>query len=260
MYGFIGAGNMATAIIKGMLKSGLAEPERIFYYDIINKNLEATKTKSIEELISGSDIIILAVKPHILPEVLEKNCEALKSKLLISIAAGTPIKKIESFFGAVKPGIVRVMPNVAASIGESMSAICHNAAVSRNDVFEAKKIFESVGEVVETEERLFAAFAAIASASLAFTFRYIDALANAGLKAGFAKTDAIKIAAQAVFGSAKLVLETRELPAVLTDNVTSPGGTTIEGVASLAESAFESAVIKAVDAVINKDLQLQNEN
>ncbi len=264
MYGFIGAGNMAGAIIKGVVKSKAIEPQEIIIYDInyensekLAKELGIGRAMSNLELIEKSDCIILCVKPNVLPNLISEYKEIIKEKnpLIISIAAGVSIKSMENILSNDKR-LIRVMPNINADVGEAMSCICYNEQIKDSDKDIAKKIFESIGKICELDENYIAVFSGIAGCSPAFTFMFIESLAKAAHKNGINKSMAIKIAAQAVYGSAKKILESDEHPNALADKVCSPGGTTIEGVCKLDELAFSSAIVQAVEATIQKDAKL----
>ena len=260
-YGFIGLGNMASAIIAGMVKNGFV-PRDILGYNIHRDKADAlslqfgiTVCGSIGELVQDSDAVVLAVKPQKLNEVLpDVQKSGIADKLIITIAAGKPISFYENALGDV--AVVRAMPNLNAAVGASATGLCHNSRAGESDVEAARRMFLCVGSVTDVEERLFPVFSAIAGASPAFTFMYIDALARAAVQQGMPKATALEAAANAVLGSAKLVLDSAEHPMALADRVCSPGGTTIEGVMALREYGFESAVHDAVSAVVEKDEKL----
>lgn len=261
--GFIGAGNMAGAIIRGMVSSGFAGNNLLVYDPDSAKLMELFEDCGIcmctsgEEVVRGVEAVVLAVKPQVFPQVLPALSPAmlLRRPLVISIAAGKTLSAIEQLAG---PGlsIVRVMPNINAKVGEAISAYCGNAQVSEEHKSIVRLIFEAVGEAVELEEKHFSAFSAIAGCSPAFTFLYIDAMATAAVKYGIPKAMALKIAQQAVLGSARMLQESGEHPRVLMDAVCSPGGTTIEGVCALQKNGFEAAVQAAVEASTEKDRKL----
>ena len=256
-YGFIGLGNMASAIIGGMIGGGTAG------CDILGFNRTPAKTGALvekygivgcgsaDEVVEKADIIILAVKPQMLPDVMDAAAKC-GGKPVLSIAAG---KTLSWYMERLPEGtpVVRIMPNIAARVGESLSAICGNEFADEAVIAEAKKIFACVGKVYIIEERLFPAFSSICGASGAFIYLYIDALAEAGVRAGFARSMAEEMAAGAVLGAAKLAQESGEHPIVLMNKVCSPGGTTVEGVMKLKELGFETAVQQATQAVIDKD-------
>ncbi len=261
--GFIGAGNMAGAIIRGMAGSGF-RGENIWVYDTDETKLTAlyadcgvTICPSADSTASGVDALVLAVKPQVLPAVLPMLAGTLHRcrPLVISIAAGKDLASLEEMAGEGLP-LVRVMPNINAKVNESISAFCGNRLVDDTHKGMVRRIFEAVGEVIELEERLFSAFSVIASCSPAYTLLYVDALAQAGVKFGIPKPLAIKIASQAVLGTTRLLQETGEHPRALADQVCSPAGTTIAGVCSLQADGFEAAVIAAAQASLDRDNQL----
>lgn len=260
-YGFIGTGNMANAIIKGMATE--VSSKDILVYDksteAMTKCVDAygvSSLKSEVEIVENSDVVILAVKPHIITIVADEIRNALscmkKKPLFVSIAAGKTISELNSFLGE-DMAIVRVMPNINAQIGESMTAICGNENTTEDNIKIVTNCFDMVGKTVVIKESEFPIFMAIASCSPAFVFLFIDALAKGSQKLGMSKADSIRIAAQAVMGSASMVLETREHPHQLIDKVCSPGGTTIEGVCTLLEYKMEAGIVAAVDACVKKD-------
>ena len=262
--GFIGAGNMAGAILRGMTAGGFSGND-LLVYDTDAAKLAALFEKcgvricdSGTEVAEGADVLLLAVKPQVFPDVLPELAPVLRQEcpLVISIAAGKTLASIEAFTGPGLP-IVRVMPNLNARVGEGMSAFCGNAQVTEEHRGTVRLIFETVGEVMELDERYFSAYSAIAGCSPAFTFLYVDALAGAAVRYGIPKDAALKIAEQAVLGSARLLKESGDHPRALMDAVCSPGGTTIEGVRALVRGGFEAAVQDAVEASADKDRKLQ---
>ena len=255
--GFIGAGNMAGAILRGMTAGGFSGND-LLVYDTDAAKLAALFEEcgvricdSGTEVAEGADVLLLAVKPQVFPDVLPELAPILRQEcpLVISIAAGKTLASIEAFTGPGLP-IVRVMPNLNARVGEAMSAFCGNAQVTEEHRGTVRLIFETVGEVMELDERYFSAYSAIAGCSPAFTFLYVDALAGAAVRYGIPKDAALKIAEQAVLGSARLLKESGDHPRALMDAVCSPGGTTIEGVRALVRGGFEAAVQDAVEAAL----------
>lgn len=259
-YGFIGLGNMATAIIQGMVKSGSFAADEILGYDSFGGKIPELQNSfgliplpSSRDVADKADIIILSVKPQVLPEVLQQIAPGLGTdKLVISIAAGMEIKFYKEYLGKNVP-FIRVMPNINAKCSEAATALCPGSAAEAGHMALARKIFETAGTVYELPENHFAAFCALSGASVAFVYLYIDALSRAGVQAGLPRPLAQDIAVQAVLGSAKLVRETGEHPMALVDQVCSPGGTTIEGIFALQRLGFEDAVHQAVAAAIAKD-------
>lgn len=263
-YGFIGLGNMATAIVKGMIHSGKFEAQHIYgmnrSYDKTNNlaltyNMQACTT--IEELMAKVDIIVLAVKPQILPTILPAvRANLRKEQIIISIAAGKTLDYLHNHLGQ-DVTIFRVMPNINAVIGSSTSCYSTKETTSTAHKQLVEEMFETVGSIVELPENLFSIFTTIGCASPAFTYLYIDSLARAAVREGMPKQMALKIAASSVLGSAKMILESNEHPMALVDQVCSPGGTTIQGVTSLQANRFEGVIHDAVTAVTKKDHSLQ---
>ncbi len=259
-YGFIGCGNMAGAIINALLDAKFLERVQINIFDVNEDNSVAFAKKSgvnrmenYEALIQGSDVVVLGVKPFVLPRLLTEAKDLIKqyAPLVVSIAASKTIAEIETLLGFAPP-IVRVMPNMNAKVLQCMSGICKNAAVTEAQHKIVTDMFGAIGETMDIDEELFGAFTVIASCSPAFTYMYIDALARAAVKLGLNKKQALKIAAQTTLGSAKTLLETDEHPWELIDRVCSPRGMTIEGVSSLQRDGFEAAVAAAVEKAFAK--------
>lgn len=262
--GFIGCGNMANAIIDGIIKNDVISESDINVFDVFYPALESLQKKHNVNLcederavVKSSDAVILAVKPNILSSVLEKINTALDESdtLLISIAAGKTTEFIRNSLSHSNR-IIRVMPNINAKVGESISAYTANASAGKADKELTEKLFGGVGQVMYLDEAYFPLFGVIGGCGPAFAYMFIDALARAGVKNGMKKDTALTIAAQTVLGSAKMILESSEHPWALIDKVCSPGGTTIEAVASLQADGFESAVHNAVGKAVEKDKKL----
>ncbi len=255
--GIIGAGNMASALAGGLLKSGLVSGETLSISDKNASSLDVWRecgmfvSENNVDVIIRSDVIIFAVKPNILPFVLEEAKTFSEDKVFISIAAGTTIKTIESILGD-DAKIVRVMPNTPAKVGCGMTVISPNKNITQTELKMTEEIFSAVGEVVVLEEKHINAATALHGSSPAYVYMLIDAMADGGVKHGLPKETALKLAAKAVEGAAKMVMETREHPQALKDAVCSPGGTTIAAVCELEKSGFTSAVSGAVDACIKR--------
>ena len=260
--GFIGCGNMAKAIISGIIDKKIEQKQNIYAFDINTRNLnEFCVQKSINSATSNDDIIntcsviILCIKPQNFTDVLsELNCNK-SGKLFISIAAGTDTKKIENLLGK-STKIARIMPNLNAAVASSVSAVCFNEYCTDDDKSTTKKIFRSIGEVYELDEQFFSAFSASCCCSPAFTFMYINALYEGAKECGLDEKIALESAANAVIGSAKMLLNSDRTPDELVEMVCSPGGTTIEGVKSLKNEEFENEIKNAVKASFNRDKEL----
>ena len=258
--GFIGGGNMAGAIIKGLLAASLYRPEEVFVTDITPerskdcaKRLGVAAADTAEALIEHADTVVLAVKPGVFPSLLPSIAPYLQEKnpLVISKTLGF----IEEVLG-FSPALVRVMPNINAKVGAAMSAFCANQQVTQEQKKLVARLFYAIGQVKELDEAFFPLFGVIAGSAPAFAYLFIDSLARAAVKNGMQKQVALEIAAQTVLGSAKLILEGGEHPWALIDQVCSPGGTTIEGIAALQDAGFEAGVRKSVDAALEKDRRL----
>lgn len=261
-YGFIGLGNMATAIAKGMYGSGDFSDDSILGYDISGARLTALSdeiklipTANAADLADRADVVILAVKPQVTESVFAEIRGHLTNKLVISIAAGKTLEFLENGLGS-DAAIIRVMPNINAMVGAATSAYVCNSNVSASQKNTVEHIFSTIGTVTELPEKLFSAFTAIGGSSPAFAYIYIDALARAGVQHGLSKEQALKIAASTVYGSAKMVLESGVHPMELCDRVCSPAGTTIDGVMRLQANGFEAAIHDAITAVVKKDKSL----
>lgn len=261
--GFIGCGNMAQAMIGGIVKSKLKKPENVIASNTSHGKLDMMKEQygigiaaSNIEVAKCADIIVLAVKPNKYPEVIKEIKSYIKSEvIIIAIAPGITIEKAtECFEKGVK--IARAMPNTPALVGEAMSAICFSENINEGEKNEVVSIFESFGKVEIVEEKLMDVIPAISGSSPAYVYMFIEALADGGVLQGIPRSKAYKMAAQAVLGAAKMVLETGEHPGVLKDNVCSPGGTTIEAVYTLEKSNFRGAVISAMESCTDKAIKM----
>lgn len=251
--GFIGAGQMAEAILKGLLSKDMFDKTSIFASDTSQSRLDYMQntyginiTLDNNQVIAGSDIVILAVKPQVMKAVLEGIKDTVNSKhLIISIAAGVKLKTLEKHLpkGAK---VIRVMPNTPALIQAGAAGICKGENASAEDIKAAFAIFEAIGEAVEAPESLMDAITALSGSGPAYVFTFIEALVDAGIREGLARPVAQKLAIQTVFGSALLAKETGKHPAELTAMVTSPGGTTIEGLYGLEKGGMRSAIMDAV--------------
>ncbi|MGN0531758.1 MAG: pyrroline-5-carboxylate reductase [Eubacterium sp.] len=262
--GFIGCGNMGSAIINGVINSGVMTSDNIYVYDRYQPAMDAMVDKfgvnacnNEIDVVNNADAVILAVKPNIISSVLDSINAVLeqKSTLLISIAAGKTIDYIRS--GLTHDNrIIRVMPNINAVVGEAMSAYTANNDATRQDKELVESVFGGVGKIIYLEEKEFPLFGVMGGCSPAFVYMFIDAMARAGVENGMKKDTALVVAAQAVLGSAKMIIESDRHPWELVDRVCSPGGTTIEGVISLQADGLESAVHNAINKSLEKDSKL----
>jgi pyrroline-5-carboxylate reductase len=260
---FLGGGNMAEALIKGLLKAGLVRPEQLLVNDVSSERLEHLKQtygiiveKSPREAATAAGIILLCVKPQVIDLVLSKIVPVADStKLVISIAAGVTIARIEKMLSA-EPRVVRVMPNTPALVLAGAAAVAAGSRATADDIALVQEIFGAVGRSVVVEEKLMDAVTGLSGSGPAYVFVIIDALSDAGVKAGLPRPLALELAAQTVFGSAKMVLETKEHPGKLRDMVTSPGGTTIEGLHALEKGKFRATLMNAVQAATERSKEL----
>ncbi|MGL4912368.1 MAG: pyrroline-5-carboxylate reductase [Romboutsia sp.] len=257
--GFIGSGNMAKAMIGGIVKSQLVECINIYVCDLnqntldaVNNEFKVNTTKDSKEVVTSSDIVIVAVKPNVYDAVLESVKNLIDSeKIIVTIAAGKTIASIENIIGNDKK-IVRTMPNTPALVNEGMSALCKNKNITDEDLNTVKAIFDSFGKSEIVCENMIDAVIGVSGSAPAYVFMFIEAMADAAVGAGMPRNQAYKFASQAVMGSAKMVLESGKHPGELKDMVCSPGGTTIEAVKTLEEKGLRNAVIKAIENCMEK--------
>jgi pyrroline-5-carboxylate reductase len=259
-FGFIGTGVMAGAMLESALAAGYFPKEDVLVYDKYHPEAAGrfgcATAESAVKLVEQCGVVQLGMKPQDLPAALEELDEPLQARqpLVISIAAGAPLKKIAVF--AAKA--VRLMQNINATVGQGMTAYCATEQVTRDELAWVKGYCECFGRAVQLEEKHFSAFTALAASAPAFAYLFIDELARAGVTAGLPKALALEIAAQTVFGSAALVKESGLHPYELVDRVCSPGGTTIAGVNALREHGFAHAVSQATLAAFARCEELGN--
>ena len=252
--GFIGTGNMAGAIMGGIIKNQIFRPEEIIGADISEAGREKTKEAYGIEVTgdnrkaADSEVLILSVKPQYYADAIAEIKDCVRDdQLIITIAPGKTLAWLEEQFG--KPvKIVRTMPNTPALVGEGMTAACVNQYVTEEEKAYALKILSSFGKVELVPEHLIDAVVAVSGSAPAYVFMFIEAMADAAVAEGMQRAQAYEFAAQAVYGSAKMVLETGKHPGELKDMVCSPAGTTIEAVRVLEEKGLRSAVIEAMRA------------
>ena len=246
MIGFIGAGNMGSAMIGGILDASLVTTSQIIAsahspetLDKIRTKFSIETTQSNEVVAERSDILFLAVKP---------DC------IVVSIAAGQPIANIEALLGEVR--LIRAMPNTPALVGAAMSALCPNDKVTPEEVKLVESLFNSFGRAEVVPESMMDAVVGVSGSSPAYVYMFIEAMADAAVADGMPRAQAYKFAAQSVLGAAKMVLETGKHPGELKDAVCSPGGTTIEAVAALEHGGFRDTVISAQRACSKKSYDM----
>jgi pyrroline-5-carboxylate reductase len=262
--GFIGCGNMAQAMLKGILAKGIYEKSQVIVsrrseeaLAQIREELGVETTGDNREVAKKADVLVLAVKPFQFPGVISEIRDVIKKDtLIISIAAGQTMANIESLFGKdIK--LVRTMPNTPALVLAGATGMCFNAHVTSAEKEQAKLLFESFGVVASVDEAMIDTVIGVSGSSPAYVFMFIEAMADAAVADGMPRAMAYELAAQTVMGSAKMVLETGRHPGELKDMVCSPGGTTIEAVRVLESNGFRSAVIEGQMACVKKARELE---
>jgi len=261
--GFVGAGNMAGALIKGLLHSGTVGPAQIQASDVREERLAElaskhgiTTTKDNAQLAAWSDVVVLAVKPQVIDKVMVPIARTIRPHaLFVSIAAGVPIESLESRLPA-ETRVVRTMPNTAAIALAGATAIAPGSHASEEDLGLARQLFEATGRVVVLEESLLDAVTGLSGSGPAYVMLMIEALADGGVKVGLHRETALLLAAQTVYGSAKLLLETGEHPGRIKDTVTSPGGTAIAGLHTLEAGGLRRTLIDAVESATRRSIEL----
>ena len=261
--GFIGGGKMGEALINGILRAGLSFSDKIMVSDVDKKRLQILEkeagiktTQDNKKITSNSDIIILAVKPNMMGSVLDElNSEITSKHLIISIAAGIPLSFIES---SLNKGCraIRVMPNTPCLVGETAAGYALGEKATRNDGKLVGQLLDAVGKSFLLEEKYLDAVTGLSGSGPAFIYVVIEALADGGVKMGLPRDVAITLAAQTAFGAAKMVLESGTHIGQLRDSVTSPGGTTIEGLHALEKGGIRNALIDAVETATKKSKSL----
>ncbi len=262
--GFIGAGNMGGALIEGIISMGVYGPDRIFIYDVSTERMESLKrdtgvnvVSSGRELVENVSTVLLAVKPKEVSKVVLELKDLLKTRLVVSIAAGVRLQQYLDVLGE-DARVVRVMPNTPALVLKGTSAISSSSKCSSDDVALVRDIFGAVGLCLQVEEDLMDAVTGLSGSGPAFCFMFIEAMADGGVRAGLPRDKAMKLAASTVAGAAELVLKTGRHPGELKDMVASPAGTTIEGISVLEKSGFRSSVMEAVFAAFRKSVSMSS--
>ncbi|HEY6228531.1 MAG TPA: pyrroline-5-carboxylate reductase [Verrucomicrobiae bacterium] len=261
--GFLGAGKMASALAKGIVKAGVARPEDLIASDVIEgaraafgNELGCKVTGWNVEVVEFADVLIVAVKPDQVEGLLHELAAKISERhLIISIAAGVTLSRLS---GALQTGmrVVRVMPNTPALVGASASAFAVGGSASGEDAALASRIFSAVGVAFQVKESLLDAVTGLSGSGPAYGYAIIEALSDGGVAAGLPRDVATKLAAQTMLGAAKMVLETGQHPGALKDMVTSPGGTTIEGLHELEKGRLRGTLINAVRAAAEKSKKL----
>jgi pyrroline-5-carboxylate reductase len=260
---FIGAGNMAGALIKGLLSAGGVSPQEIHASDLRPERLAELAgqhgirtTQDNAEATAGADVVVLAVKPQTIDQVLPQVGSALdRGTLVVSIAAGVPTSALEARLPPFAR-VIRTMPNTAAIALAGATAIARGARATEEDTATARRLFEAVGRVVVVDESLLDAVTGLSGSGPAYVLLVIEALADGGVKVGLPRDTALLLAAQTVYGTAKLLLESGEHPAKLRDMVTSPGGTTIAGLKRLEAGAVRATLMDAVESATRRSAEL----
>lgn len=261
--GFIGCGNMASAIMGGILKNGLMEASDIIGADVFAPSREKVKdtlgiqiAENNRQVVEQAEAFVLSVKPQFYAEVIAEIKDLVREdQLVITLAPGKTLSWLESQFE--KPvKIIRTMPNTPAMILEGMTAACPNAYVSEEELEYACTILRSFGEVEVVPEKMIDAVVAVSGSSPAYVYMMIEAMADAAVAEGMPRSQAYKFAAKAVMGSAKMVLETGKHPGELKDMVCSPAGTTIEAVKVLEATGFRSSLMQAMEVCAEKSRSL----
>ncbi|HET9233018.1 MAG TPA: pyrroline-5-carboxylate reductase [Candidatus Eisenbacteria bacterium] len=261
--GFLGTGNMAEALIKGLIGAAVVEPSQIWGSDPRKQRCDEMAdrfgihaTTSNVEVAEKSAILILSVKPQVLPKVLDEvTAKVQPHALVISIAAGIPVATLERHL-PLGTRVVRTMPNTPALVGAGATAIAAGGHATEQDLADATAIFEAVGMTVSLDEDQLDAVTGLSGSGPAYVFLIIEALSDAGVKMGLSRYNAQALAAQTVLGSAKLLIETNEHPGRLKDMVTSPGGTAIDGIATLEAGGLRTTLINAVEAATRRSREL----
>ena len=251
--GIIGLGNMGAAMAHGLLDNNI----ETFLYDRSEEKRDAFKGNEVArvvdsevDVVKGADAIILAVKPYVYEAVIETIKDEVKDQIIISITSAFDLEKLEKSLPNKK--LMMALPNTPAKILNSMTGICPGKNISEEEVSEIRKILSSFGETELVEEKNIKIYEAVSGCMPAYVYMYIEAAADAAVSYGMKRDMAYRVISQAVAGSAKMVRESGIHPGELKDQVTTPGGTTIKGVKSLEKDGFRSAIINAVDSIMNK--------
>lgn len=257
--GFIGAGNMAQAIISGILKSGAADKNDIIASAATDKTIASITEKygimtTLDNReVAKADILFLAVKPAYYKQVIDeiKDVSVNNSQIIVTIAAGKTIQWVSGTFGGERK-IIRTMPNTPALVDEGITAVCPGENITKEELESVMKLLKSFGRAEVVKESMMDAVVAVSGSSPAYVFIFIEAMADAAVAEGMPRAQAYKFAAQAVLGSAKMVLETGLHPGKLKDMVCSPAGTTIEAVKILEKTGFRNSIMECMKACADK--------
>ena len=261
-FGVIGVGNMGAAIIRGVAKK-LLSSEQIFVTDVDPQKVDELRTElgvnafdTVGQLVENVDTILYSAKPNNAAKIFKQARELVKpSQLLISIAAGIPIAQLESYFAESIP-VIRVMPNIAVTVGSGVAAISPGSYADENHLAKSQAIFNAVGSSLIIEEKQLDAVTGLSGSGPAFVFVFIEALIDAGVHVGLSREDAHQLAVQTVLGAAKIIDQNREHPAVWKNRVTTPAGTTAAGLFELEQGKFRSIINAAVIAATERAQEL----
>lgn len=262
--GMIGTGNMGSAILRGIVEADYVKSSRIIAFDTSSRRMHELQedipgvntARDCLEVAEKADLIILAVKPIYVKDVIDEIRSALDGKAVLSIAAGWTVSMLENALKGSGATYLRVMPNTPVLVGEGMTALCDDTTFSQEDFDYAKGIFDAVGKTRVLPERLFDGVVAVSGSSPAYVYMMIEAMADAAVKEGLPRVYAYEMAAQSVLGSALMVLSSGTHPAALKDAVCSPGGTTIEAVRELERKGFRAAIMDSMDACARKSREM----
>lgn len=259
--GFIGAGQMAEAIARGLDRAGVLPTSRMCAADVnatrcqVFQSFGVSVCESNAQVVDKSDVLLLAVKPQVVEKVLlDLKPHFTKDKLLVSIAAGITIQNLQRWVGEAR--IIRVMPNTPCLVGEAAAVMSLGDQATQTDSLLVKTLFEAVGKIYVADEKLLNAVTGLSASGPAYIYVAIEALADGGVAAGLPRDISLALAAQTVLGAAKMVLDTKKHPGQLKDEVTSPAGTTIAGIRILEKAGFRSALMEAVVAAAKQSEEL----
>ena len=264
--GMIGAGNMGSAILRGIVEAEYIRASQIIAFDTNRKRIRELEedmpgiitASDCLEVAERADLIVLAVKPVFMNEVIDQIRPALQGKAVLSIAAGWTVSMLKNALSDSGATYMRVMPNTPALVGEGMTALCDDSTFTKDDFDFVKGIFDAIGKTRILPERLFDGVVALSGSSPAYVYMMIEAMADAAVREGIPRVHAYEMAAQSVLGSALMVMSTGTHPAALKDAVCSPGGTTIEAVAELERKGFRSAIMDAMKVCSEKSREMSS--
>lgn len=265
-FGFIGAGQMASAIHQRLVESGIICSTKCFVYDPSIQQIEkfcklypAVQSSCNEILVEQCDVVLICVKPQYVKSVLAEVSGKWKDTLCISIAAGISIKTLKESTPEGPKKVIRVMPNTPCLVGESAMGWCCSPDCTEEDKEIASRLLNSLGIAYQVPENQLHAVTGVSGSGPAYVYLMIEAMADGGVRSGLPREIALKLAAQTLLGSAKMVLETGMHPGELKDAVASPGGTTIAGIHALEEGRFRATIMNAVNAAVERSKELSKE-